>query len=1110
MTTPLRVLIVEDSEDDAQLVLRELRRGDYDPQWTRVESPDGLTSALARQAWDVIICDYSLPHFDAPAALKLVQGAGSDIPFIIVSGKIGEDTAVAAMKAGAHDYVMKDRLERLPAAVAREMRDATMCRERKRAEQQVQQRVMELGAFYRLSEVDERQGLTLEELYQETTNTLPQSWQYPEVTCARMVIDDREFRTANFAESPWMQVAEVRVNDSVVGRLEVGYLVEKPAEDEGSFLREEREVIQDIAKRLGGIIARRRGEHAERVRSRWAEALLQLLQLPPSTETEVIAFAVESLVALTGSKLCFVGLVDGSETTMSGHVWSQQAMQECALVGAKPVQFDVAQGGLWTAPIRQRQTIVVNDYAAPNPLKKGCPAGHVPLARFLGVPLLREGRAVLVAGLANKVEDYGALDQNETVVFLEAVWGVLNRNRAQEALRLKNSVFDASLAANSIADVNGVIVEANGAFLRMWGYAVNDEVVGKPVAHYFDDPNEAVAAFEALSGADHWEGDFSAKRRDGSDFVAHGLATTLRDAQGSVVGYQAAVLDITERKQAEMRLAHLYHQHELVLDSAAEGILGLDLQGKHTFVNPAAATILGYEAEELVGRPSHGLWHHTRADGSTYPMEQCEILATLREGRVTHTHTDLFWRKDGTSFPVEFAATPIVEEGVAVGAVVTFADITERMRVEQESSILARFERLLTDLSASLAGASAEKLDDAIVDILGRVCEFLDADIGSVYKTSSGATRGLRMAHLYSRVKLPPLPDAVIASDDLSWCEQRLLAGESVVVSSMERDVPAEAARDLETWQKHGIKSTISFPLTPGDGHVVGTLSVDWFHEHILEKGILARLQILATVLGHSLSRRQLEETLREQTTLVFEAERLLRLGSWSLDVATQMFQTSSVMDDLFGISKTHDHSVAGWAALLYPDDRAMMLDYLLNEVISGKQPLDKEFRIVRQSDHAVRWLHALGELEIDADGHPMRLGGTSQDITERKWAEAEREKLEEQLRASQKMEAIGSLAGGVAHDFNNLLSVILSYTEFAMERVRDGDPLKDDLSEVKKAGERAAALTRQLLAFSRKQVLQPVALNLNQMRRRRREDAPADPRRGHRSGRRRLRLTSA
>lgn len=103
-------------------------------------------------------------------------------------------------------------------------------------------------------------------------------------------------------------------------------------------------------------------------------------------------------------------------------------------------------------------------------------------------------------------------------------------------------------------------------------------------------------------------------------------------------------------------------------------------------------------------------------------------------------------------------------------------------------------------------------------------------------------------------------------------------------------------------------------------------------------------------------------------------------------------------------------------------------------------------------------------------------------DITERKRREAEHKNLEQQLQVSQKMEAIGILAGGVAHDFNNLLSVILGYTEFAMQALRQGDPIKNDLLEVKKAGDRAAVLTRQLLAFGRKQLLQPVPLNLNQV----------------------------
>ena len=138
MSNLLRVLIVEDSEDDAQLILRQLRSGGYDPRWERVDSPEAMTSSLVREQWDVILCDYRMPRFNAPAALKLVQEREIDIPFIIVSGTIGEDAAVDAMKSGAHDYLMKDNLPRLVVAIEREMREARIRHEKKKAEEELQ------------------------------------------------------------------------------------------------------------------------------------------------------------------------------------------------------------------------------------------------------------------------------------------------------------------------------------------------------------------------------------------------------------------------------------------------------------------------------------------------------------------------------------------------------------------------------------------------------------------------------------------------------------------------------------------------------------------------------------------------------------------------------------------------------------------------------------------------------------------------------------------------------------------------------------------------------------------------------------------------------------
>jgi signal transduction histidine kinase len=130
---PLRVLLVEDSDDDARIVLRELRRGGFDPTSTRVDDAGGLEAALT-EPWDVVLCDYSLPGFDALRAFAMIRERGLDLPFILVSGTVGEENAVEAMRAGVHDFVLKDRLARLVPAIERELTEASNRADLRRAE----------------------------------------------------------------------------------------------------------------------------------------------------------------------------------------------------------------------------------------------------------------------------------------------------------------------------------------------------------------------------------------------------------------------------------------------------------------------------------------------------------------------------------------------------------------------------------------------------------------------------------------------------------------------------------------------------------------------------------------------------------------------------------------------------------------------------------------------------------------------------------------------------------------------------------------------------------------------------------------------------------------
>ncbi len=142
--------------------------------------------------------------------------------------------------------------------------------------------------------------------------------------------------------------------------------------------------------------------------------------------------------------------------------------------------------------------------------------------------------------------------------------------------------------------------------------------------------------------------------------------------------------ELAERRLAEETMTRLRHELEMILESAGEGICTMDLNENHVMVNPSAARMLGYDAEEMTGKASHALWHYAKADGSPYPGEECPIRATTRDGVVRRSEGEVFWRKDGTSFAVEYVCTPIRNNGIITGTVVVFRDITERRRAEAE------------------------------------------------------------------------------------------------------------------------------------------------------------------------------------------------------------------------------------------------------------------------------------------------------------------------------------------------------------------------------------------------------------------------------------------
>ena len=258
------------------------------------------------------------------------------------------------------------------------------------------------------------------------------------------------------------------------------------------------------------------------------------------------------------------------------------------------------------------------------------------------------------------------------------------------------SLVESATDAIVVANGRGIIVSWNRAASRLFGYSV-EEILGQPLTllmpERYRQPHERGLARMEATGTGRLIGsvvELHGLRNSGEEFPIELSLATWKTAQGSY--YSGIIRDISERKKAAQTLENLQHQHTLILTQAGEGIYGLNDQGNTTFVNPSAANMLGYPVEELLGRHMHDVLHHTRPDGTPYPVEACPIHAAIKDGLVHRVVDEVFWRKDGSAFPVEYVCTPIREAERVVGAVIVFRDITARKQAE--SALKASEERL--------------------------------------------------------------------------------------------------------------------------------------------------------------------------------------------------------------------------------------------------------------------------------------------------------------------------------------------------------------------------------------------------------------------------------
>ncbi|MFA5191707.1 MAG: PAS domain S-box protein [Verrucomicrobiia bacterium] len=732
MTKSLSLLMIEDSESDADLVVRALHKAGYEVRSERVEDADEMRTALARQSWDVIICDYSLPRFDAPAALALLQQAELDIPFLIVSGAIGEDTAVTMMKAGAHDYLMKGNMARLVPAVEREIREAQMRRERRVAE----------GVISRLAAIVESSddaivGKTLEGIVVNWNSGAEKLHGYTATeivgsSISILIPADRPNELQTILEK--IRHGEGVTHFETKRRRKDGKIIDvsltiSPIRDATGQIVGASSIARDITER-------KRSEHA----------ILQAKE-----DWERTFDTVPDLVAILDNEYRVVR-ANRSMAAKLGLTLNKCIGQTCHSVvhgTTEPPEF--------------------------------CP--HKQLLAD-GLEHTAEVHEIRLSGDFLETVSPMRDSEGKLIGSVHVARDITERKQREQALRHSVSLLRATLESTAdgilVVDLQGRIVDFNERFIRMWRIpkefipewrnrdlmtAGRDQQATQLMLGQLKDPQGFVTKVQKLYAHPEVTGFDVLEFKDGRVFERYSLPQFI---EGRPVGRVWSFRDVTGRKLAEEALRASEERYRLLFNSSydavfvAEGPGGDGLPGRIIEVNDVACQRLGYSREELIQKKLSDI------DAPEFLPQVPEIMGKLKQKK----HT--LWEgahvaKDGRRVAVEISADMFELNGKPT-ILSDCRDISERKQAEEKlRESEERFRQIFEESPTGMAIVGADfryvHANAAFCKMLGYTEEELTSliakdvthpehfkqDVESVEKLLRGDTSVYRTENRYTR-----------------------------------------------------------------------------------------------------------------------------------------------------------------------------------------------------------------------------------------------------------------------------------------------------------------------------------------------------------------------
>ncbi|MEW6381968.1 MAG: PAS domain S-box protein [bacterium] len=885
-----------------------------------------------------------------------------------------------------------------------------------RCSHELAERTKELNCLSGIACLIGKEDLSLEETLQGIVDLIPSAWQYPEITCARLILKDQTFTTRNFKETIWKQASAITFHNEVAGALEVYYLEEKPKCDEGPFLKEERNLINIVERVVRKIIQREWAE--EELRAEKQRLFNILDNIPASIHIQARDYSIR---------------------------FANRYFRESRGVPQDRKCYEILAGR--KEPCEGCQTMSIFG-----------------MEGFIGWRNL-----ISPDGRIYDVYEYPFTDSDGSPLVMELSFDITDRKLAEDALRESEEKF--RLVTETVQDVfwmttPGVTetIYISPAYERIFGRS-RDDVYRDSLAFieaiHPDDREQVIRGIrENPTGI--WDFEYRVVRPDGSIRWIQDRGFPVWDRSGNLSRMVGVATDITERKFAEEKLdeyrKHLealvsertaqlqaaneqlqreiserrqaeeearlaYAELRQIFNATAEGMCVIDKNFTLLEVNDAFCILLGLDRSEVMGKNCYTVFRHTLCNTPACP------LSHILRGEDVFEYELEMEQRNGTKIPCLLTAAPLQgPNGELIGIVENFKDIIERKKME-----------------------------------------------GALKTSQAQMAEAQRLAHVGSW-------DWDIRTDTGTWSEElcRIFG-----TGFQDRIEPFE-------------ESLAQF-VHPDDRDDFLSL----FHEACLNKkpfeyqhrivrpdGSLRRAQGRGVVFTDEAGNPVKITGFIQDVTEIKEAEDALRAsekkyrqlienaqeGIWAIDSECRTTFVNSQMAEMIGY--TVDEMI-GKPVISFLDEQSAALFNRSFELRRQGIKERHEFEL-RHKDGSRVYTNLDSSPIIDDNGNFTGVVALVSNITGRKLAEEEKQKIQAQLLQSQKMEAIGILAGGVAHDFNNLLTTIIGYTSMAIMKIDKADPVFRDLSQVRLNADRAANLTRQLLLFSRKQPMEPVPIGLN------------------------------